>query len=299
MPKIMYISPFGRKTEPATGRVIDFDAVYAAIKASIQNDISDAEIVRHDEVITGGKIDILAPIDLADVVVCDLTTNNPNCMYEFGYAHGKGKASILITARSGHIPYDLNMYQIAAYDPDALTSEFLERVSAWVLAAVKRPQDFTASARPEQSPKKVFVSYSHKDKAFLDRILVHLKPLEAAGLIDSWVDTRLRAGDRWRQNIEAALESASVAVLLISADFLASDFIVKNELPPMLSKAERDGTRIIPVVLKHCRFSREPSLSIFQSLNSPDQPLSTLDESECERVFDQLAQTLEESVHAA
>jgi hypothetical protein len=161
------------------------------------------------------------------------------------------------------------------------------------------PEEFKVSARQVPRPKRIFLSYSHKDKQFLERILVHLKPLETAGLMDTWVDTRLKAGDRWKENIEAALQSASVAVLLVSADFLASDFIVKNELPPMLAKAERDGTRIIPIVLKPCRFSREPNLSVFQSLNSPDLPLSRLDESECEIIYDQLAQTLEEYVRSA
>lgn len=296
MPKIMYLTPFGRKTEASTGRVIDFDAIYSAVKPALLAKVPGTEVYRHDEVVSG-DIDIHQPIDAADLVICDITTHNPNCLYEFGYAHGKAKPTILITARSGPIPFDLNRYQFAAYDPENI-GEFLSRITSAVQSALENPHSFTVEGSPNPSPRKVFVSYSHKDKEFLERMLVHLKPLEAAGLIDPWVDTRLRAGDRWKKQIETALQSASVAILLVSADFLASDFIVKNELPPMLSKAERDGTRIIPIILKHCRFSRDPLLSVFQSHNSPDQPLSTLDDSECERVFDQLAQTLEESLHA-
>ncbi len=295
MPKIMYLCPFGRKNDP-TGRIIDFDNVYESIKASIQKDIPSADVYRPLENL---MFEDFLGIDEVDVVLCDVTTNSPSSMYESGYAHGKGKPTVLISARSAPIPFELNRYQLAAYDPENINFEFLSRLSKVILAALDNPDDFKASARRDRTPKKVFLSYSHKDKIFLDRILVHLKPLEAAGLIEFWVDTRLKAGDRWKQNIEIALQSASVAVLLISADFLASDFIIKNELPPMLSRAERDGTRIIPVVLKPCRFSRDPSLSIFQSLNSPDQPLSTLGEPQCEQIYDQLAQTLEESVHSA
>jgi len=92
---------------------------------------------------------------------------------------------------------------------------------------------------------------------------VHLKPLERDGLIDLWVDTRLRPGDRWKKEISAALERAQVAILLISADFLASDFITNDELPPILTAAEQKGTRIIPIILKPCRFARDKNLRHF------------------------------------
>src|SRR3954470_17624379 len=77
---------------------------------------------------------------------------------------------------------------------------------------------------------KVFISYSHADRTWLERLKWHLKPLVREGRLDCWDDTRIRPGDDWKREIRTALEKAQVAVLLISARFFASDFIDKNEL---------------------------------------------------------------------
>ena len=139
----------------------------------------------------------------------------------------------------------------------------------------------------------IFISYSHKDTEFLNRLLVHLQPLEYEGVIDFWVDTKIQAGDKWRNEIEKALKHARAAILLVSADFLASEFIVKNELPPLLEKAEMEGTHIIPVIIKPCRFARDKNLSRFQAINSPSSPLIMLAEGDQEKIYDQIAEAVE------
>jgi TIR domain/Clp amino terminal domain, pathogenicity island component len=120
---------------------------------------------------------------------------------------------------------------------------------------------------------KLFISYSHVDTACLDRLLVHLKPLERANTVVCWSDRRLRTGDKWKIELEKNLSDSVIAILLVSADFLASDFIVNNELPPLLIKADSRGLRILPVILKPCGFRRDPILSTFQSANDPAAPL--------------------------
>ena len=73
--------------------------------------------------------------------------------------------------------------------------------------------------------RELFISYSHKDLYWLQRLRVYLKPLEKQYSLERWDDSRLQAGDLWREEIKQALARAKVALLLVSSDFLASDFI--------------------------------------------------------------------------
>src|SRR5512135_3783351 len=138
---------------------------------------------------------------------------------------------------------------------------------------------------------KVFISYSHADREWLERLQRHLKPLVREGL-DCWDDTHIRPGDDWKQEIQNALDMAQVAVLLISADFFASDFIDENELPPLLDAAQAKGVRILPVILSASQFDWNSSLARFQTVNPPDRPLAKMPRAEQEEIFNSLARTI-------
>ena len=126
-----------------------------------------------------------------------------------------------------------------------------------------------------ETRRHVFVSYSHQDSEYLDRLQVHLSPFERDG-IDTWADTKIKAGQDWQHEIDAALNQAIAVILLISADFLASEFITNKELPPLLLKAQTEGVTIIPVILKPCAWKENPDLARLQSINDPKEPVDTL-----------------------
>lgn len=149
--------------------------------------------------------------------------------------------------------------------------------------------------KPQNSmkPGKIFISYSHKDSKYLDRLKVHLKVLGREVLLDAWADTRIRSSDRWKEKIEKALNEASDAILLISTDFLASDFIYANELPPLLEAARLKDTRIFPVIVHPCQFLKNKSLSQFQAVNSPDEPLSECTQPMQERIWIKLCDDIQ------
>ncbi|MEP6895143.1 MAG: toll/interleukin-1 receptor domain-containing protein [Chloroflexota bacterium] len=148
----------------------------------------------------------------------------------------------------------------------------------------------------KQKREQVFVSYSHADSDHLQRLKIHLRPFERESLVDVWSDTKIKAGQQWRKEIESALNRATVAILLISADFLASDFVAENELPPLLEAAQSYGVKILPVILKPCAFTSIPSIAQFQAINDPAKPLISLDESQREQIWVTLAQTIKETI---
>lgn len=143
------------------------------------------------------------------------------------------------------------------------------------------------------SRNAVFISYSHADAMWLKRLRVHLKPLERDHHISVWDDTRINPGSNWRDEIRAAISHAKVAVLLVSADFLASDFIATDELPPLLRAAEQEGAVILPVVVSPCRFTKTTSLSHFQAVNDPAKPLKAMSGVGRERVLSEVADAVE------
>ncbi len=119
---------------------------------------------------------------------------------------------------------------------------------------------------------KVFISYCHKDKRYLEELQTHLKPVIRATDIDIWDDTRIQAGQEWHEEILAALNDCCVAILLVSPGFLASDYIDQYELPAILEASKNRGVVILPVIVSKCRFEHS-ELAKFSSVNDPERTL--------------------------
>ena len=141
---------------------------------------------------------------------------------------------------------------------------------------------------------QVFISYSRKDKDWLERLQTMLVPLTRAGF-KIWADTDIKPGQEWKQVIEQALTRTKVAVLLVSPDFLASRFIHENELPPLLEAAKNDGLTIIWVPVRPSLYKRTVIFN-YQAAHPPATPLSTLDDARQEDALVRIAEIIEEAL---
>lgn len=145
----------------------------------------------------------------------------------------------------------------------------------------------------KSAPKRdqVFISYSHKDTKWLDKLQTMLKPMMRNNTISVWDDTAIKPGSKWRDEIEKALASANVAVLMVSQNFLASDFITKHELPPLLNAAEQEGLKIIWVPVSYCMYE-ETEIHEYQAAHTPSQPLQSLKGAKLDQVLVNICQEI-------
>jgi len=296
--KILYITPNQKTTNIYSEKreEYDFSLTKTTIENGITEELPDTEIIyagdlfNHDGCIPNER---LTPFDLC---ICDITTSTPSILHVAGIVEGMGMSIIYFRSSGCSIPLLMTHKNLLTYSEASLEHEFRHELNERIKQVRDNPEITTFQPSVSVSKPKAFISYSHANKEYLDRLMVHLKPLEKKGLIDIWQDTKIKTGDKWEEEIKKALSEATIAILMISADFMASDFIIDDELPPLLQDAEVKGTKIVPLILSPCRFSREPTLSRFQAANQPNEPLSLMSEDHREEIYDKLASDIEKAL---
>jgi uncharacterized protein YegL len=104
----------------------------------------------------------------------------------------------------------------------------------------------------------VFYSYAREDESLREQLEKRLSMLRRQGLISEWHNRQIAAGTEWAKEIDAHLETASVILLLVSSDFLASDYCYDSEMQRALERHTRGEARVIPVVLRPCKWQQAP-----------------------------------------
>ena len=122
----------------------------------------------------------------------------------------------------------------------------------------------------------IFIVYSRKDERWADRILGHLRVLERQSIARAWVDHQIRPGSDWLSQTLRALGSVDVAVLLISADFLGSEFIQNREIPILLERRKQESLHVFPLLVRDCVWEEVSWLAPLQIWPRSGLPLSAL-----------------------
>lgn len=134
------------------------------------------------------------------------------------------------------------------------------------------------------NPNQIIISYSHKDIKWLELLKAVLNSINLRYRLIIWDDQKFRPGDKWQEEIDKALAAAKLAILLVSPDFLRSDFIVDYELPYLLQASKIRGLKIFWIQLSYITYE-ETSLNISQALGDPKMPLGSLPESEAKNLL--------------
>ncbi len=142
--------------------------------------------------------------------------------------------------------------------------------------------------------RKVFICYYKclEDEKWLQRLQAHLAPLECEGISEPWGITKAPIDVELEQELQIAIETARVVILLVSAEFLASGSVMNNQLPTLLLKAQSGGTAIIPLIVAPCSFkhSRLKDFPPFKSNNSLAKMSRTAAEETLVRLVDNLSE---------
>jgi len=130
-------------------------------------------------------------------------------------------------------------------------------------------------------PVKIFFCYAHEDEPYLNKLKAYLRPLQRQGLIDVWYDRDISAGTEWEREISQRLNEAQIILLLVSPDFMNSDYCYSVEMKRALERHDRKEAIVIPVILRHIYW--QGVLGKLQALPTDAKPLvdrywHTLDE---------------------
>jgi TIR domain/CHAT domain len=148
-----------------------------------------------------------------------------------------------------------------------------------------RPKDKAASessgkapaetAAPTKSkPIEIFYSYAHEDEELRNRLEKHLSGLRRQNIISTWNDRQIGAGDEWRGKIDEHLNTSQMILLLISEDFLASDYCYDVEMKRAMERHEAGEARVIPVILRECDWQHSPFAKL-QALPKDAKPVKS------------------------
>ncbi len=344
--RCLVLQAFGVQSALATGRSYSYDESYPIIREAA--DSLGLNCVRFDihesRAIDGPMLRLLQE---AELVIGDVSSKVEHVLLSLGIRFGLCPTGTLLIAAQDFIPIQFAKMRILRYQPmgmapgiedaAAFQSALAQRIKeALTTSAVDSPVYLALPtlrpARPRTYPDvegtdaiddvwaaedvvttpKILVIYSHHDSEALKAFQPFLKPLERDGLVRYWDDTLLKSGDDWYAEIEEALAGASVAVLFISQHFLASDFIVREELPRLLAREHAGQLKLLPVFLGPSTVAdtdftfadpqgkpRKTKLDRQQGYGTPQQPLSDLTGSDRQREYWKLSQRIRELAEAA
>jgi hypothetical protein len=140
---------------------------------------------------------------------------------------------------------------------------------------------------------RLFYSYSHRDAELRDELERHLAMLGRDGLISAWHDRQINAGSEWAGEIDSHLESAQIVLLLVSADFLASNYCYDIEATRALERHERGEAVVIPIILRPCDWQSAP-FGRLQAL--PSDAKAVTDWANRDQAFKNIAKEIREVV---
>jgi len=128
--------------------------------------------------------------------------------------------------------------------------------------------------KTKTKPLDIFIAYSHRDEELRDELVRHMSIFDRQGIVSTWYDRRITPGGNWRNEIDSHLKNAHIILLLISSDFLASDYCYDIEVKQAIKQHKNKQSRVIPIILRPVEWEGAP-FSNLQALPKDGKPITT------------------------
>lgn len=148
-------------------------------------------------------------------------------------------------------------------------------------------------AHKKDNSIEIFVSYSHKDERLKNDLIAHLSVLEREGLVKDWHDRKIAPGVEWSFEIDQHLDSSSIILLLISSDFIHSDYCYEKEMQHALKRHKNKNAIVIPIILRECDW-KKAAFADLQALPKDGKPIKSW--SDKDKAFKEVTMGIRKSI---
>jgi len=203
--------------------------------------------------------------------------------YDFDRINGEFKERLEVQSRvplQDHPETAIDYSKLAAFEragvmnfPEVIGNDVVSIDVLKLLNGVDLPSQRTKSLGAITKARTVFFSYAHEDESLRDELEVHLKLLQRQGVISTWHDRRIIPGSDWEQEIDQYIEDSDIILLLVSADFIASDYCWKKEIKRAMERHRSGEAVVIPVLLRPCDWEKVPFYKL-QGLPKDIKPIT-------------------------
>lgn len=147
---------------------------------------------------------------------------------------------------------------------------FVKRLLEGVFAGERAPEFKNQLKKPRTDKHHIFISYAHEDEIYKDKLIKQLATLKRQQLIETWNDHDLVAGE-WDSQIETAMENADIFLLLITDNFLSSDYIMSKEVIRAYEKYKEGTVKIFPIICDYCDWEDAPISELETAFHGVDK----------------------------
>ena len=286
--------PLGKVAVTTAGTLPAHHIFHAATIGPSPTPMSPTEILRS---VTRQSLELLDALQLRSIAFPALGAGTAKFSYEEVAARMAEVIAGSLLNRQRPIDVTIHLFDDSGRKQPFDYIRFFEEFAARVPRVAAHKASAQASTTEADAVREhVFISYSHQDNAWLKRLQAMLQPLLRKNSIALSSDTGIKPGSKWKDEIERALATAKVAVLLVSPAFLASEFIARHELPPLLDRAKQRGLRILWVYVSACLYEGT-GIAAYQAAHDIAQPLDRLRTAKRNEVLVQICQQIKAAVN--